>query len=498
MAFPKLTSLRWLPLASMLTLAGLGAGCSDAGVGSNTDDVTNIQHTPVKDQSIGNCWVYASVGWAESLHLSYTGNARNLSESYVSYWHWYTGIVGGKLEDGKVSTGGFFGEAAELMRLYGVIEEGAFIPEEANSAESPRQAQALSAINASLTSGALKDPAARKDKALVRAELDKAWKLSPAVVGHLDAVFGKDVSKTLVTAGVTIPEGFGLMRPSQLEVGLHTNPTTKATKVLTLEDAIGKPASSWNVRDRIGEFAWTNTSYPSSSTSRRTFLARMQDNLHRGFPVIITWFVDFNAMNKTDGTFKEPPATIGRQGGHMTVIEDYQVTNVPGFGTLAAGVTVTDPAALAAALSPQASIEFIRIKNSWGSELTPPGGTEGLGGYHDLYLKYLNGPIVSCEKKNDATGECLQKKDNVGLWGMIFPSDAWKNVTFSAPEPDPEPGTCAHDMCTAGPALDPTCDACVDIICGEDAYCCSTEWDATCVGLVDSICGDIDPTYLCQ
>ncbi|MER3404079.1 MAG: hypothetical protein C4289_01925, partial [Chloroflexota bacterium] len=78
----------------------------------------------------------------------------------------------------------------------------------------------------------------------------------------------------------------------------------------------------------------------------------------------------------------------------MVAMSDYQIENVPGFGTLKAGVDETRPEALQAALSPSAKIEFIRIKNSWGSyrrdrEFVLPG-------YHDLYMRYLDGPIKEC------------------------------------------------------------------------------------------------------
>ena len=76
----------------------------------------------------------------------------------------------------------------------------------------------------------------------------------------------------------------------------------------------------------------------------------------------------------------------------MTVLEDYQINDVPGFGTLKAGVLETRPAALAAALDPAAKIEFIRIKNSWGTGLDPS-MTGNFMGYYDLHLNYLNGPI---------------------------------------------------------------------------------------------------------
>jgi hypothetical protein len=39
-----------------------------------------------------------------------------------------------------------------------------------------------------------------------------------------------------------------------------------------------------------------------------------------------------------------------------------------------------------------------------------------------------------------------------------------------------------------GPAMSPSCSGCVDAICAQDPYCCSTDWDDVCVSHVDSIC----------
>jgi len=48
--------------------------------------------------------------------------------------------------------------------------------------------------------------------------------------------------------------------------------------------------------------------------------------------------------------------------------------------------------------------------------------------------------------------------------------------------------TCAHALCTAGAALDGTCDPCAAKICQKDGYCCSGAWDRECVADVQSIC----------
>ncbi|MEZ4293426.1 MAG: hypothetical protein R3B70_00495 [Polyangiaceae bacterium] len=482
---------RLLAAASTLALASQVVGCvTDAQ--SQSDDITDVANSKVKRQSIGNCWIYASIGWAESLRLGYSGEELNLSESYVTYWHWLEEISGGaagmtavaSLDGDEVSTGGFWGVAAELMRRYGVMDEGKFIPEEAEAARSARQASALSAINASLKTGVLSDRTKRKDLAVVRAELDKAWQLSPEVIALLDDTFGQKVTKNL-EKGAVVPEGSGLHTPKSIEIAMTSSGP------LTLADAIGKPSSSYNVRQRSGTYAWNEESYPYYPSGRRDFLAKAQKAMHGGLPVIMTWFVDFNAMKSN--TFKEPPATPGRQGGHMTVLEDYQVTNVPGYGTLEAGTVVTDQKALDAALSKEATIEFFRIKNSWGSDLAPPGASDDFKGYNDLYMKYLNGPITKCTAKGD--DPCASKTQENGLWAFVLPPSKFPVVAAQkapAPEPDPAPAVCG-EVCTEGDAKDPASDCqCVVDVCEYDSFCCGDSggnWDAQCVKTAVELCG---------
>jgi hypothetical protein len=48
--------------------------------------------------------------------------------------------------------------------------------------------------------------------------------------------------------------------------------------------------------------------------------------------------------------------------------------------------------------------------------------------------------------------------------------------------------TCEHDLCEAGPILDPACDGCVETVCAEDGYCCNTEWDDLCVSRAIESC----------
>ena len=99
----------------------------------------------------------------------------------------------------------------------------------------------------------------------------------------------------------------------------------------------------------------------------------------------------------------------GRQGGHMTVLEDYEATTQE-FGLLKAGETLDpnnaeDAAKLDALLLPSTEIKFMRIKNSWGSLRPDRGFAPGFPGYHDLYVDYLNGPIKFCPSVDDKTNE---------------------------------------------------------------------------------------------
>ncbi|MBX3187527.1 MAG: hypothetical protein KF819_10955 [Labilithrix sp.] len=411
------------PLLALLLAAGasLAGGCAvaadegDDEFEASTDAITDVNHSSVKRQSIGNCWLYATASWAESLNKSATrGNAEmNMSESYWTYWHWFDQIANGSASR-EISTGGWYATAAEIINRYGIVAEGSFIPSEANDEMSLRQKTALDKINASIKSGALSTPEARRDRALVRRELDTAWELSSNVRSQITRVFGASVSRTLDRS--TVSTSFtSIRRASSIRVELR-DPQTRQPVTATLQDALGTRTTSWGPRE--GRFAWQMTSYPTSAAARRNTLIRVQKAMHDRQPVIMSWFVDFNALDP-QGRFAAPPATPGRQGGHMVVVEDYQINDVPGFGTLKVGQLETRPEALEAALSPAAKIELIRVKNSWGS--FRPDRQFVLPGYHDLYMKYLDGPVKRCSENADGTTNTNNCYDDTPLNDFVLP-----------------------------------------------------------------------------
>jgi hypothetical protein len=114
---------------------------------------------------------------------------------------------------------------------------------------------------------------------------------------------------------------------------------------------------------------------------------------------MVSWHVDFNALTP-DSHFSKKQLDklgVGRQGGHMTVLHDYEATNVPGFGTLKAGVQAT-PEQETAALGDAVVISFLRVKNSWGGIRPDRWNQAAIPGFHDLDMDYLDGPIKECDE----------------------------------------------------------------------------------------------------
>ena len=407
-------SSRSLLLASALLLASPAlVGCSGSDVGSGDDNITDVPHTDVERQSIGNCWLYAQATWVESMHLTATGKEFDTSQSYWTYWHWFEQVLGGWSDE--ISTGGNQYTANGIVEARGLMEETDFVKEDTTSEMSSRQHDALDAMNRELKDGRLKDSSAREDGELVRQVMDEAWKLEPEVREMLDKAFGKDAAKTL-SSGASLT-GTNIVSPDDFEVAYTERKT----------DADEPTEKKTNLTEAMDE--WSVASYPSSKSSRRDYFIRVQKALHDRQPVVVTWDVDFNAMESSDealrGSFNlktlERAGGPGRQGGHMTVFEDYQAVTEE-FGELKAGETLDpsdpdDKAKLDAALLPSTEIVFVRIKNSWGAFRDDRASAPGFPGYHDLYLDYLNGPITWCpsvegtKTSSNCTGKTVPLSD---------------------------------------------------------------------------------------
>ena len=54
-------------------------------------------------------------------------------------------------------------------------------------------------------------------------------------------------------------------------------------------------------------------------------------------------------------------------------------------------------------------------------------------------------------------------------------------------------GAVKGTLYSTGQALTPSCDPCAGQVCGQDSFCCDTQWDSICVSEVGSICGQTCP-----
>jgi hypothetical protein len=405
----KHSNISYHILSSLLGLALLSGcgGWEPGAIGSSQFGIVDVPHTTVERQSIGNCWLYAQASWVESLHLSHKLDIAadpeelDVSQSYWTYWHWFDQVTGYMWED-EISTGGGQWKSNSLVRERGLLAEADFVPEDALSEMSYRQSSALSQINTALESGALSTAEAREDGELVRQVFDDAWGLTADVRAMLDQAFGKDGEMTLRTgADVT---GTKIIDPADVTVKYSKRgPTGKTVHMeATLLDAVQE---------------WNEVRYPYSESQLRSFLERVQRALHDRQPVVITWDVDFNALENDDqvrgGSFNmqtlNDAGGPGRQGGHMTVLEDYAALT-DDYGLIEAAKTLDpddplDAAKIQALLQPSTEITLLRTKNSWGANRPDRKFAPGFPGYHDLWMDYLNGPIKFCPSVDDKTDE---------------------------------------------------------------------------------------------
>jgi len=384
-------------------------------VRASDQEVTSIPETTVKEQTIGNCWLYATLGWVESLHLAHSGEALDLSESYLTYLSAFTRITSGAFvfgTDGEWNTGDFFGQGVELIAEYGLMDEGAFVATEANASRSARQEAATKAIALALKPGAaLGTPEARKDPVQVRKVLDGAFALPKAVTNRMTTAFGADLGKTR-SKGAKIP-ATGFHDPARMIVAKLVDGHD-----VTLDEAIGeldpaRPVTATRDRkERRGPYAWQRVEFEDSRAMAGAVL-RLKKALNAGFPAPIDWYPAWDSMRASDGSFQAP--VRGKGGWHESLVHDYEI-DVPGHGILPAGTPVTDPALLEKTLAPAATIKLLRLKNSWGRETGPLGAR----GYTDASWDYLTWEF---ERAHIDYDEAVEK--GLGISAVVLPPASW-------------------------------------------------------------------------
>lgn len=425
------TTLAALTLAALPLLA-----CSSDGAPSSdaADNLTDIPETMFRNQKdTGNCWLYATAAWIESLEygaLIARGKARaddpttaphHIAPSYWDYWDWYAKITteGGLSGKGKANlkdqldSGGSWGAAVELVKARGMMRGRTFVTRGVKEADLTEQA--LAAMVDSLTSGALHTKASRKDLVLVRQELNRAFQLDDATIADLDRAFGEDGAKTFADDAKA---NDAVLSAADLEVRLPKPDGT--TELRKLAEAIGDRAEGDDPDKRVGAWAWRVVPFEQGSkAATRAYFRRIQRALHAGVPLPISWYVPSSGDPDGDGTYKtipETPADPDASGGHETLLDDYEIDGVPGFGRLAAGSPAT-AAQKEAALSDAAQIVFLRVKNSWGGKT---GETKAPAGHNDLYFEFLTGTLRVCPAGAKPTSKKCE--DQVPLEDVTLPA----------------------------------------------------------------------------
>ncbi len=412
-------------------------GCTAQGVDESPDDiddisssVSDVPQSPVKRQYIGNCWLYATAGWAESLHLSATGKVLNLSETYWTYWDWYRTILDGNIEAiTRDDIGGFFSEAAEIIATYGLMLETDFVPGETDISGAERQQRALAAIRAALTkkpaqpskdeliaqvAGKLATKKARSNPELVRATLNEAFQLSKNVAANLAKVFEAKTAhhRSVDTLDPSVVESASILRSKEFKIQYKAGPFSRA-RASTLDRILPPKGSDQAPQD--GANYWHRVAYPGAAEiadkatrarERRRLQIRAQRALHDEQPVLIEWYVA-NGGGDSEGAYRQAPAVFQGGGGHLSIVHDYGV-KLPNGEELPVGVDLVEQfnrnmikgdlvqafrlwAKLNAALDDDAKLVMFRIKNSWGL-----GGNSlpSLPGYYDLYREYLDNDAI--------------------------------------------------------------------------------------------------------
>jgi hypothetical protein len=390
-----------------LALGACGrAGGTDDGV-AGTADITSVPPASTRDQKeTGNCWLYATVAWAQTLEwqaLVHDGRANAsdpstrpppFSIAFYDYWDWHDRITSGvlkkKVTSDDLDAGGSWGSAVELMTKHGLMRASDF-----GAVGVTAEADLISAASAemakSLTSGALADLATRSDTAAVRRELDRVFK-----------VRGDVAESALTTDEIDV-------------IAPHPDGTSE---VVTLTQAIGTRVPGDNPDLRSGPFAWTDVVYaPSSAADVRPYFQRIQRALQANVPLPVGWFFPDNIDPNDTGQFRSVPSAPGTPDDsveHETLIVDYAAEDVPGYGKLAAGAPATKEEQ-EAALDPAAKVTFLRVEDS--DDVVH---RKSLRTSKDLYFEFLTASARTCPNRDPKSPKCETHK--TVLLDVTFPA----------------------------------------------------------------------------
>lgn len=424
-----LSRLRLAVVAAGLSLAACSSFGSGEDVGEGSGAIADVPETAVRDQKdTGNCWLFATLGWVESLEMGAARDqgedttVRHYSPAYLDYWDWYEKITSGSVTGNDLATlkgaldgGGSWGAAVELVSRWGLVRSKDVDP---NERDADKALAALSEMTTSLASGNLKTAAARKDRRAVRRELDRAFGFPAGLRDAMERTFG-DGSRTLEDEEVS-PEG-AIRAAEDVQVRIPRADGSAVVRPLT--DAIGERAAEDDPDKRKGPHAFSVVSFTdadaTSPQATRAYFARIQKVLHTRTAIPIGWYwadkADPSEVGRFEGVSREPSGEVDSTS-HLSIVDDYQAENVPGIGTLKAGRDAS-AADERAALSSQAKVTFLRIKNSYGARTKSKARPVG---YDDLYASYLLGRHETCPVGVRSGGRGCER--HLGLEDVVLPA----------------------------------------------------------------------------
>ena len=348
----------------------------------NKGKITSVDHTWVKRQSIGNCWIYAMATWAESLHLTATGRKVNISESYWTYWSFYNSLVKGKFDkDPKkktktITTGGTFYVAKKIIQKHGYMLEGDFILSERNARMSKIQKKVEKLINKEIQKGGALHRKSERTPRKVKRFLNKAFGIKASVFRK------KKPAKQLITGYNQKGEKIGLFQS----------------------------AKKWKqVTYKMNRFYFYRT-----KRGKKEILKRVIKALNDGKPVIMSVYVEFTAIKKRKMLFSKKellkkmkrPRWKGDGGWHMIVLSDYTMKNIKdgegGVFNLSEGEyfdgdelkDLIEDRSLARDGVLNGKLVYFVSKNSWGINRPDRGLTDGYSRFSLDYLNYSNKRVL--------------------------------------------------------------------------------------------------------
>jgi hypothetical protein len=329
-------------------------------------DITSVAHTQPKNQSIGNCWLYAQASWLESLYKSTHKQDIDVSETYWTYWHFYL-----KLKDTEtqplateIGTGGNWGKSVKIIEDYGWVDQADFIADDVIPAGQPSagksQAElcARNYLNQQMAAGGALHTAESRTEEAIRMHLDKAFSCDGRYVFDMEATRAKahKAEETLLA----LPD-----KPEDLQKLQYWLGKWDIRYISNLSKS-GLPYSKSAVSNR--EAVQGKKLMPIMTEEEFTHLEkRIKVALNRHQPVLLSFKTAMNARDYNlqawtlDGVSRS--GSRGTPGAHMVVLDDYTVRGVEGIPENQAGDLSDEIKTLALKGK---SLDFLLIKNSWG------------------------------------------------------------------------------------------------------------------------------------